>query len=221
MLKVRYSKIRLPMPLEAFALRCARWRSPDPALKLRVLRSNSSEVILTHDAVRFLTVTDIGDNGEPVRRQVPTFEQHTFRIFQTGKSTILSVLNPGRGSRAVEGLVEDVMQDERYSIEALEISTELIGRHIRRFAAAKLVSAKVRDFKVYDTAVGRLEISSKTGLPAEIAPFLEGKFYRIDGLTYEITHDMIRGLIWYSAGGTVKMSGPVAETAFPLFEKEL
>lgn len=221
MLKVRYSRIRLPMSLDAFVQMCAKWRPTEKSSRLSVVGRGAREVVMNYVVIRYLTVTELMDDGAQVKRPVPTMDQHTFRIFQGRDQTYLSILNPGRGGRAVERLLDDVLGGEQYFIEPLEINSTMIDRHIKKFAATRLVSAKVKDFKVYDSAVGRLEITSKDGLPSEIAPFLAGKFHRIDSLTYEVTHGLVQGLIWYSSGGTVRMSGPLAEIAFPLFEAEL
>jgi hypothetical protein len=221
MLKVRYSKLRLPLSIAEFAEKCARWRPKEKGARLRVASRSDRDVVLNHVAVRLVTVSDFTEDGTQVKRTVPSLEQHQFRIFKGRSDIYLAVLNPGRGVKAVESLMDSVLSGDQYFIEPLEITTELIEKHVRQFTSARLVSAKIRDFKVSDTAVGRLEIVSKGGLPDEIAPFLKGKYYRIDALTYEITHDLTQGLVWYSSGGTVRMSGPVAEVAFPVFERQL
>jgi len=110
------------------------------------------------------------------------------------------------------------MPDEQYFIEALEFKPELIAIHVKSFDAARLVSAKVRDFEVYDGAVGRLEITSQNGLLPEIAPFLQNKFYRIELLTYEVSQRFVKGLAYYYRNGTLKVSTSLIENAFPSFE---
>lgn len=219
MIKVRYSRIRLPVSISRLASLAREWK-PTEDRRLRISRAKDDELVLNLTSVRLIRVTDFVDD-EPVSKMVPTMEQHSFRLFAGRSSLYLSLLNPGRGSGVVNEVLEGLLAGQHYAIEPLEIGTELIARHTRKFAAARLVSAKVRDFRVYDNAVGRLEITSKSGLPEEIAPFLEGSFYRIDALTYEVTHDFTTGLIWYSSGGTVRVSGPLVAKAFPLFEEEL
>lgn len=220
MLKVRYSRMRLPISLEALAERALRWCG-DENSRLRVVRSTASELILSFTAVRYITVTEIDDVGAQILKLIPTIDQHSFRLFSGNSGKYLSIVNPSRGAKAVESVLENLLAGEIFSIEPLEIKADLIQRHIQKFSHPKMVSAKVKDFRVSETAVGRLEISSKEGLPKEIAPFLLDKFYRIDSVTYEVTYKFVQGLIWYSSSGTVKVSGPLVDAAFPLFESEL
>jgi hypothetical protein len=220
MLKVRYLRLRLPISFEALAERASRWCG-DENSRLRIVRSTASELILNFTAVRYISVTEIDDVGAQILRLVPTVDQHSFRLFSGNSGTYLSIVNPSRGAKAVESVLEQLLEGDSFSLEPLEIKTELIQRHIRKFSLPKMVSAKVKDFRVNETAIGRLEISSKEGLPKEIAPFLLDKFYRIDSVTYEVTYKFVQGLIWYSSAGTVKVSGPLVDVAFPLFESEL
>lgn len=220
MLKVRYSRLRISRSIESFASLCRKWRSSDSS-RLKVTKVSERDVVLNYTSVRYITVTEILDDGTEVKKPIATMEQHSFRIFKGAVDMYLSVLNPGRGTKLVEKLLEEVLGAEQYFLEPLEISTALIDLHVSRFAVAKLVSAKLRDFRVYESAVGRLEITSKAGLPTEIAPFLEGKFYRMDSLTYEVTDNFVQGLICYSSGGSVRVSGPLVDVAFPLFESGL
>jgi len=145
-------------------------------------------------------------------------ERYSVRFFQAGADLMISLLDPSRGSRVTTEILSILVSKEEYFIEPLEINSNIIQRHIGGFDSSRLVSAKIRDFKVYENAIGRLEISSKDGLPEEIAPFLTGKYHKIDALTYAVTHQFQRGLICYMSSGTVRVSGPLVETAFPMFE---
>lgn len=220
MLKIRYFSLKLPCSISEFSTKARRHRS-SAASRIAVVRDASDDLVLTHTSVRYVTVTQIADDGTITRESVPTMDQTSLRIFGRGDRTFLSVLNPGRSVRSLEQVIQQVVGDDAFFYQPLEITRELIDRHVARFETARLVSAKVRDFKVYDEAVGRLEISSKSGLQSSIAPFLDGKFYRIDALAYEVTHDFTQALIWYSSSGTLRVSGPLVEVAFPLFEEEL
>jgi hypothetical protein len=219
MTKIRYSRVRLPVQFRQLAELCVAW-TPEDGRKLKVIKSTSEELVLKLTAFRTLQVTEIM-NDEPVVRTVSTVDQQAFRLFEGRAGCYLALLNPGRGSGAVETALEEVLTGQRFLIEPLEITPNLIARHTAKFAAARLVSAKVRDFKVYDNAVGRLEITSKSGLPPEIAPFLRGAFHRIEAQTFEVTHEFVTGLVWYSTGGTIRVSGPLVQKVFPLFEDEL
>lgn len=103
----------------------------------------------------------------------------------------------------------------------MEFGRDVIERHIATFESAKLVSSKVRDFQIYEKAIARLEVTSKEGLPSEIAPFLAGKFHRVDSMTYEVTHQFKKGLISYTANGTIRISAPLVEAGFQSFERQL
>ncbi|WP_175810885.1 hypothetical protein [Burkholderia cepacia] len=121
----------------------------------------------------------------------------------------------------IEEVLEKTLAGESYFFEALELTRAVVESHVSRFDAARLVSAKVRDFMVYDGAVGRIEITSKLGLRHDVAPFLEGKYYKIDSLAYEVTNGFTQGLVHYSSNGTIRVSGPLVDVAFPFFESNL
>jgi hypothetical protein len=161
---------------------------------------------------------EIRPDGEEVRTTVPTMEQYKIRLFSVGSKLYLCLLDPPRGTRVACDVLDLICAEHRYFVEAYEIDKSLIDRHVGHFGLARLVSAKVRDFRVDDDAVARLEVSSKEGLSAEIAPFLSGKFYRVDSMTFEISHDFRKGLITYASNGTLKVSDALAEFAFPAFE---
>ena len=107
----------------------------------------------------------------------------------------------------------------QYFYESMEIDEALVKKHVAKFDAARLVSAKVRDFAVYEGAVGRFEVTSKNGLMGEIAPFLQGKYYRVDSLTYELTHKFSNFLVTYSSGGGIKVNDNYLDLLLPSFEK--
>jgi hypothetical protein len=218
--KVRYFRLKIPLLLSELIAKCLSWRTEDGRV-LQVIRHGEREVVFCLTTIRYLTVTEFGDGGSTIKRRVPTMEQHTFRVFFGVENMYVSILNPTRGSRAVDVFFEEISGSSPYFLEPLEITQGLIDRHIGHFASSRLVSAKIKDFKVFDDAVGRLEVTSKNGLPPEIAPFLKGKFHRVDALTYEVTYNYVNGLVWYSSAGTVRVSGPLVEVAFPFFEANL
>lgn len=188
---------------------------------ISVVQASSNDLVLQYTTTRQIEATQIMSDGSEVRTFVPTMERHSIRLFQAAEGLVLSLLDPARGSRVTTEVLSKLVGKEDYFIKPLEISTKMIRVHVSEFDSARLVSAKVRDFRVYDSAVGRLEVSSKEGLADEIAPFLAGKYYKIDSLTYEVTHQFKRGLICYSNSGTVKVSGPLVEVVFPTFERLL
>ena len=220
MLKIRYYKLRLPNDAGVSMLASTAYRVGENG-GISVVQASSNELFLQYTITRQIEATQIMSDGSEVRTFVPTMERHSIRLFQAAEGLVLSLLDPARGSRVTTEVLSKLVGKEEYFIEPLEISTKIIRVHVSEFDSARLVSAKVRDFRVYDSAVGRLEVSSKEGLADEIAPFLAGKYYKIDSLTYEITHQFKRGLICYSNNGTVKVSGPLVEMVFPTFERLL
>lgn len=217
MLKVRYYRLRLSDRLGFNSLEPAAYAA-GAREGISVLRASSTELVIRYTTTRHIETIQILGDGSEVKTSIPTMAQYSLRFFLAGNQLMLSLLDPPRGMRITSEVLEVLLGKKEYFIESLEIGPEIIKRHIGGFDSARLVSAKIRDFKVYAKAIGRLEISSKDGLDEEIAPFLAGKYYRIDSLTYEITHQFQRGLICYSSNGTVRISGPLVETAFPSFE---
>jgi len=219
MLKIRYYKLRVGQESEIESLASAAYNL-GPENGFSVLESSTRNLVLKCTFTKQIETTQILSDGSEVRTQIPTMEQYSVRFFQAGRGLMLSLLDPPRGSRVTTEVLGKLIGKDEYFIEPLDINTEMIRGHISSFDSARLVSAKIRDFKVYDNAIGRLEISSKVGLAEEIAPFLAGKYHKVDSLTYEVTHQFKRGLICYISSGTVRVSGPLVETAFPTFEQQ-
>lgn len=218
MLKIRYYKLRLPQVSGVESLASSAYRLGTEN-GISVLEATSGNLVLKCTFTKQIETTQILSDGTEVRNKIPTMEQFSVRFFQAAAGLMLSLLDPPRGSRVTTEVLSKLLGDEEYFIEPLEITPKMIRRHISSFDSARLVSAKIRDFRVYDNAIGRLEISSKDGLTEEIAPFLAGKYHKVDSLTYEVTHQFKRGLICYVNNGTVRVSGSLVEAAFPTFER--
>ncbi|MES2188732.1 MAG: hypothetical protein V4454_01310 [Pseudomonadota bacterium] len=220
MLKIRYYRLRLPPGIGINSVESSAYKLASSS-GISVLRAAADELIVRYTSTRHIETIQILSDGSEVKTSIPTMEQYSLRFFQTNTDVLLSLLDPPRGLRITSEVLGLLLGQGNYFIETLEISSALIKRHIEIFDSVKLVSAKIRDFKVYENAIGRLEIGSKDGLSDEIAPFLAGKYYKTDSLTYEVTHQFQRGLICYSSNGTVRVSGPLVEIAFPTFELQI
>ncbi|MBT9494692.1 MAG: hypothetical protein IV107_20595 [Paucibacter sp.] len=219
MLKIRYYRLRMSPEYGIASLACSAYKL-GPESGISVLEFNSGNLVLRCTFTKQIETTQILSDGSEVRSQIPTMERHSVRFFQVSAGLMLSLMDPPRGSRVSTEVLSKLIGKDEYFIEPLEIDIKMIRGHISSFDSARLVSAKIRDFRVYDNAIGRLEISSKEGLSEEIAPFLAGKYHKVDSLTYEVTHQFKRGLICYVNSGTVRVSGPLVETAFPTFEQQ-
>lgn len=218
MLKVRYSQVRLPCSIKEFgdaALLASR------AGRLLVARRSAAEVVLRLFIRRQIPTLQLFPDGSESRSTVETVDVKSVRLFGQNRRTYSAIADPARGSSVTDQMFRHVLGEESVPCEPLVLSQDLIDRHVAMFDAARLVSAKVRDFMVYEGAVGRLEVTSHSGLKPGIASFLDGKFYRVDSLTYEVTAGFTKGLVHYSSGGTIRVSGPLVDVAFPAFEELL
>lgn len=221
MLKIRYFRLRLPCSIQEFGSLVEKRTKPVAKKNVFLVKRDGNEVILQYTIVRLVTTIEILPDGSERKAGFPTMERYFIRLFQKGEQSYLSIVDPPRGIRIIGEMLEDILDGANYFLESLEITQEIINRHTPKFESVKLVSAKVRDFQVYEGAVGRLEVTSSNGLIPSIAPFLEGRFHRIDSLTYEVILDFTQGLVCYCSNGTVKISGPLVDRAFPLFEESL
>jgi hypothetical protein len=148
-------------------------------------------------------------------------DQHSVRIFRDSTSIFLSLVEPGRGNQVITHLLDRLLGPANYFIDSLELNRAALQSYVQRFQSFKLVAAKIRDFQAYEKAIARLEISGKDGIADDIAPFVAGKFYRIDSLTYEVIHDFQKGLVTYFANGTLRVTQSLVHIAFPIFEDHL
>lgn len=219
MLKIRYFKIEFPFTIFEFLAHLKRDGKFNE--KIRILSSTEREVVFSYTIMRLIAIRKFIEDGTSISESASTMDQHTIRIFSKKEKIYLAIVDPPRGNRIILEFLDDLCGDREYFLEPLEINAELIDLHIGRFDSATLVSAKIRDFEVYEGAVGRLEITSHAGLLPTIAPFLENKFHRIDALTYEVSKKFTKGLIYYLRNGTLKVSTPLIDLAFPFFEDSL
>lgn len=196
MLKIRYFRLRVKAGTTFEKLARAARKTYGGALTL--VQASSQELSLVLTSQRLLTTVQYLDDGTSAVGSAATMERHSLRIFRQGEDLFLCVLDPPRGTRHVVETLNALVESGEYFFEPLELTTELIKRHLTAFQASKLVSAKVRDFQIFEKAVARLEVTSREGLSEEIAPILQNKFYRIDLLTYEVVHGFRKGLISYA-----------------------
>jgi len=219
MLKTRYFRVRIPSDVSMEKLAKAARKRGRPALDL--LQAGPNEIALVLTSQRVLRTVQYLADGSTSLGTATTMERCSVRIFRSGDELFLSVQDPPRGTKHVAETLDILVENGDYFFEAFELTTTVIERHLSIFQSSKLVSAKVRDLQIFERAVARLEVSSKEGLSEGIAPILEGKFYRIDSLTYEVVQDFKRGLVCYGANGTIRMSSPISESGFVGFERQL
>ncbi|WP_454764375.1 hypothetical protein [Cupriavidus campinensis] len=168
---------------------------------------------------RNISIARRNEDGEVVWDSVETVDRIAVKIHISKQYAVISAINSPRSSKFVDMLMSELCSDTKYFYEAMEIEEALVKKHVSKFDAARLVSAKVRDFAVYEGAVGRFEVTSKNGLVDDIAPFLRGKFYRVDSLTYELTHGFSNFLVTYSSGGGIKVNENHLDLLLTTFEK--
>lgn len=219
MLKVRYFQLELPIDIRGLAGRISRVVGSNSNHQIKITQVMDNDIVSSYRVNRLILIRKFLEDGSTVVESASTTDQHVIRIFRKREKTYLSIIDPPRGAKVVSEYLNCILNGEEYFIEPVEITALIIERHVNRFDSSKLVSAKIRDFEVYEGAVGRLEIASQAGLIPTIAPFLENKFHRIDSLTYEVTRNFNQGLICYLRNGTIKVSAPLVEQAFPLFEE--
>lgn|GEM_PF-3270699 len=194
-------------------------RQPSGRIMVEDVADDGLSITLRVFFSRTISIARRRDDGEVIWEPVETVDQVLVRMFKGKKTIVLSAINPPRSSKYVDILMSEVVGQSGYFYEPLEISEATIKKHVSKFDLARLVSAKVKDFAVYEGAVGRFEVTSKHGLKNDIAPFLDGKYYRLDSLTYEVTHKFVTFLIMYSSNGALKVNDNYLDMLLPSFEK--
>ncbi|MFM0565646.1 hypothetical protein [Paraburkholderia sediminicola] len=179
----------------------------------------SASLYLFHP--RIISIARRDDDGEVVWDSVETVDRVAVKIQISKQRTVISAINSPRSVKFVDALMSELCQGGRYFFESMEIDEALVKKHVSRFDTARLVSAKVRDFAVYEGAVGRFEVTSKNGLMENIAPLLQGKYYKMDSLTYEVTHKFSSFLVTYMNGGGIKINEDYLDLLLPTFERLL
>ena len=219
MLKIRYFRVELPGGIAGLSDTLSYKHQAQLLRSIKIIEANSCRINLSYAATRNVAIRSILDDGSEIADTVTTVDLYMLSLFSSKKETYLSIIDPPRGARLISNLLDEIFDEDQFFLEPVEFTPQLINKHIKKFDAARLVSAKVRDFAVYDGAVGRLEITSQSGLMPTIAPFLENKFHRVDALTYEISNKFIQGLAFYYRNGTLKLTEPLIPIALRSFEE--
>lgn len=188
---------------------------------LSVVRANSRDISLEFTATRNLSVVKILADGSVVRTNVPTMERYLARLRVSGGGGFLVLEDAPRGTRIQDDILRILCRDDDYYFEPLQITTEMISKHVANFDLFKLVTAKVRDLRLSDSVVCRIEVSSKEGVGDELNRLVQGKFHRLDSMTFEIIHQFQKGLITYSSGGVLRVADSLADEALNVFEDAL
>ncbi|MDM8356044.1 hypothetical protein [Pandoraea communis] len=219
-IKVRFFLAKLNIPNENLIsrLKSAAHNHPDN-IEIEEADETSGRASISIISSRLVTIFRRNENGEISTESIDTLDQTSINLLTTKKGVLISAISPPRGAKYIEFLLEALSPNDLYFYEPLEITDKIIKKHVSKFEVSKLVSAKIRDFSVYDGAVGRLEIASKNGLTDEIAPFLIGKNFKIDTLTYEISHRFSNFSISYSSNGTVKFNKNHIDQLLSSFER--
>lgn len=218
MLKIRYFRVELPGGIAGLSEVLSYKHQAQLLRSVKIISTSSRRINLSYAATRQVSIRRILDDGSEISDTVSTVDLYMLSLFSGKKETYLSIIDPPRGARLITNLLDEIFDEAQFFLEPVEFTPQLISKHIRKFDAARLVSAKVRDFAVYEGAVGRLEITSQSGLMPNIAPFLENKFHRVDALTYEISSKFLQGLAFYYRNGTLKLTDPLIDIALPSFE---
>lgn len=188
---------------------------------LSVVRASSREISLEFTAIRNLSAVKILEDGSVVRTDVPTMERYLARLRVSGGNGFLVLEDAPRGTRVQDDILRILCRDDDYYFEPLQITTEMIFDHIANFDLFKLVAAKVRDLRLSNSVVCRIEVSSKEGVGDELNRLVEGKFHRLDSMTFEVIHQFQKGLITYSSGGALRVADSLVDGALNVFEDAL
>lgn len=218
--KIRFYSVTFDFPRDELVSRVksASLRAPEKIVLADLDEGRpSASLYLFHP--RTISIARRNEDGEVIWDSVETVDRIAVKISVSKQHAVISAINSPRSSKFVDMLMSELCSGAKYFYETMEIQETLIKKHVSKFDTARLVSAKVRDFAVYEGAVGRFEVTSKNGLTNEIAPFLQGKFYRIDSLTYELTHGFSNFLVTYSNGGSIKVNDNHLDLFLTTFER--
>lgn len=221
-IKIRFFSVTFDFPADELMLRvkAAAVRVTEKIVLAELDEARQSASLYLFQP-RTVSIARRDDNGEVVYELVETVDRVAVKIQTSKQRIIISAINPPRSVKFVDALMIELCQGGRYFFESMEIDENLVKKHVSIFDSARLVSAKVRDFAVYEGAVGRFEVTSKNGLMDNIAPFLQEKYYKMDSLTYELTHNFSSFLVTYMNGGGMKINENHLDLLLPTFEQLL
>jgi len=221
MLKFRYFQLRLPCSFDELLKIFLNFQKENSRSEITLIRKLRNEIFFIARFNRYISTKMLSPDGILIITEVPTIETYSIKIFKQNKKIFLCCTDPPRGTKFIDEILTKLLDSNSYFFEQVEFQHSLIFSFIKNFNSYKLVSAKIRDFHVYDNAVGRLEVSSQDGLTDEIAPFLRDKHYKIDALTYSVSHLSYHGLIYFSRNGTLRISDGISDFSMPLIEVAL
>jgi hypothetical protein len=165
-------------------------------------------------------VTQFDDTGEPSYQEVASVEFTDFAIIKIDGETFLRIENPGRSIRDLLNALES-MVGLGFTSKLLTFDKARPTAVFECIQAFKLIGLKVVGAVVDEDLVARMELASKQGMVLERIKLLEGLRHKVDSATYELVYEGIRGQLYFSSSGIVKVSGQLAPRLVDLIEKDL
>lgn len=167
-----------------------------------------------------LVVTRFDDEGAPLYEEIATVSFTDFAVISIEDHLFIRIENPGRSIRellnALESIIGIGFVVKQLTFEKINPTELLLDIDAVTLVRLRIVGALVgRDI------VARMEFVSKQGISIENIEPIRSMRYRIDSASYELVQGGLRGQLFYSANGTIKVSGQLAPRLVYVVEQNL
>lgn len=167
-----------------------------------------------------VAITRLDDDGVPFTEEIASVSYVDFAMFKKRGRHYLRLINPGRNSRHLFDTLEIVL-GMGFTCEPVRLRVSDPGNVFVDVDSAKLIGLSASGVVLGPDLLAKVDISSKGGIDVSTVKVLQGVDYKVDSSAFEIGYRGLKGMVAFSSGGSVKISGRLRPALLASIEKYL
>lgn len=167
-----------------------------------------------------VVVTLVDDDGVPHYQEVATVNFTDFAVLNVEGEMFIRIESPGRSIRDLLNTLESLV-GLGFTCKPVTFAKKKPTSVLESVEVAKLIGLKVTDVVLGNDLLARMEFSSKEGIHPEKLAVLDGIPHKTDSASYELIYGGVRGGLYFSSTGMVKVGGQLAPRLIHLIEQDL
>ena len=219
-IKYRWYRIKMPPGVDLARLLARKPLSDTASFGFYKLDSDNSEIAFRFVWRTNVTVTRYDEDGEPQHEQIQTFGILHFSLLSIARNAYMRIENPQRNLRDLMNAIES-LSGFGFSCSPVtfkQIHPKSIFEYVDE---SKLVSLRVVGAVLGEDLVARMEFASKKGISLRDIGLLKGHQYKLDVAVFDCVLKGVRGQLSISAGGTIRLRGPLTPRLLHFIQREL
>jgi len=167
-----------------------------------------------------VVVTLVDDDGVPHYQEVATVNFTDFAVLNVEGEVFLRIESPGRSIRDLLNTLESLV-GLGFTCKPVTFAKTKPTSVLESVEVAKLIGLKVTDVVLGNDLLARMEFSSKEGINPEKLAVLDGIPHKTDSASYELIYGGVKGGLYFSSTGMVKVGGQLTPRLIHLIEQDL